>query len=117
MIQRMIRSFGYAFAGIRYVFKTQPNFRFHTISFIAVVTAGCYFKLSAQEWLWLLAASGAVFVTEMFNTSIETIVDLVSPDYHKKAKIAKDVAAAAVLAAALIAVVIGMVIFIPKIMS
>lgn len=81
----------------------------------AVSCAGWYFNLSGAEWLWVIMASGVVLMAELMNTAMEVLVDLVSPDLHPKAKIIKDVAAAAVLVTALTAVVIGLLIFIPKI--
>jgi diacylglycerol kinase len=112
---RMIKSFGFALAGIRYAFKTQPNFKFHVLAMSLVVIFGWYLKLKASEWLWIVFAVALVLVTELLNTAIETLVDLVSPTYHIKAGIAKDTAAAAVLLAAIAAATIGLVIFIPKI--
>ena len=114
-MSRLIKSFGFAAAGITHAFKTQPNFRFHTLACILVVLAGFFFKLNAAEWLWILAAIAMVLVSELLNTAIEVLVDLVSPEYNKKAGVVKDAAAGAVLIAAIIAVAIGLIIFIPKI--
>ena len=77
--------------------------------------AGWYYQLNSSEWLWIIAASGMVLGAELFNTAIEVLVDLVSPEIHPKAKIIKDVAAGAVLIAAFAAVLIGLIIFLPKI--
>lgn len=112
---KFIKSFGYAFSGIAHAFKSQFNFRFHIAALIVVGLAGWYFQLSAGEWLWVVAAAGIVLLSELFNTAIEVLVDLVSPDIHPKAKIIKDTAAAAVLIAAITAILIGLIIFIPKI--
>ena len=113
-MSKFIKSFGYAFSGISHAFKSQFNFRFHVIVLILVLIAGSYFNLSASEWLWIVAAAGIVLFSELFNTALEVLVDLVSPNIHPKAKIIKDVAAAAVLIAAVTAVIIGLIIFIPK---
>ena len=113
-MSRLIKSFGFAASGIRHTFKTQPNFRIHTVFCVLVVIAGLLFKLTAIEWLWILAAISMVLVSELLNTAIEALVDLVSPEYNKKAGIVKDVAAGAVFIAASIAVVIGLIIFLPK---
>ena len=78
-----------------------------------MLLAGCYFKLSLQQWIWILLVSAAVFITETINTAIETTVDLVTLEYNPLAKLAKDVAAAAVLLAAAQAVIIGFIIFVP----
>lgn len=114
---RFVKSFGYAFSGLGYAFKSQFNFKVHVLILILVGIAGCWFKLSAGEWLWVAVAAGIVLITELLNTAIEVLVDLVSPAIHPKAKIIKDVAAAAVLVAAVTALVIGLLIFVPKIVS
>lgn len=116
-MSRFVKSFGYAFAGLGYAFKSQLNFKVHFIALILISITGWWYKLSAVEWLWVIAASGLVLITELLNTAIEVLVDLVSPAVHPKAKIIKDVAAGAVLLAALTAVVIGLIIFIPKIFN
>ena len=112
---KFIKSFGYAFSGIAHAFKSQFNFRFHVMALLITGLAGWYFQLSAGEWLWIVVASGIVLFSELFNTAIEVLVDLISPDIHPKAKIIKDTAAAAVLVAAITSVIIGLIIFIPKI--
>lgn len=112
---KFIKGFGYAFSGVAYAFKTQLNFKFHVAALLLTVLAGWYFKLSVNEWLWIVVASAIVLITELINTAIEVLVDLVSPDYHPKAKIIKDVAAASVLMAAIGSAIIGLIIFIPKI--
>jgi Diacylglycerol kinase len=112
---KFIKGFGYAFSGIVYAFKTQLNFKFHIAALLVTSIAGWYFTLSVNEWLWIIAAAAIVLITELLNTAIEVLVDLVSPDINPKAKIIKDVAAASVLIAAIAAVIIGLIIFIPKI--
>lgn len=114
-MNRFLKSFGYAFSGLSYAFKSQFNFKVHSAVLVVVSLLCWYFKLSANEWLWIIMASGMVLITELLNTAVEVLVDLVSPDIHPKAKIIKDVAAAAVLVMALTAVAIGLIIFIPKI--
>ncbi|RZM16087.1 MAG: diacylglycerol kinase family protein [Pedobacter sp.] len=114
-MSRLIKSFGFAAKGLQYALKTQPNFRFHAISSIIVLIAGIFFKIHVSEWLWILAAIALVLISELLNTAIEVLVDLISPEYNKQAGIVKDTAAAAVLVAAIIAVGIGVIIFLPKI--
>ena len=114
---RFVKSFGYAFSGLGYAFKSQFNFKVHVLILGLVVIAGCWLKLSTEEWLWVAVAAGIVLIVELLNTAIEVLVDLVSPAIHPKAKIIKDVAAAAVLLAAVTAVLIGLLIFVPKIVS
>jgi diacylglycerol kinase len=114
-MRRFLKSFGYSFEGIAHAFKFEPNFRFHLIALIVVGSTGWYFKLSSSEWLWIAAVSGIVIMAELFNTAIEVLVDLVSPEIHPKAKIVKDLASAAVLIAAILAAITGLIILIPKI--
>jgi diacylglycerol kinase len=115
MFQKRIESFGYAFKGIATLFSTQPNARIHGIVLTLVVTAGFYFKIDKVEWLIIALIAALVLSAEAMNTAVEFVVDLVSPDYHPLAGKAKDVAAAAVLIAAFGAVVVGLIIFLPKI--
>lgn len=116
-MSRFVKSFGYAFSGLSYAFKSQINFKVHILILVMVGIAGFWLGLSAGEWLWVAAAAGIVLIVELLNTAIEVLVDLVSPTIHPKAKIIKDVAAAAVLMAAVTAIVIGLIIFVPKILN
>lgn len=111
---KFIKGFAYAFKGISYTFKTQINFRFHCAAALIVLLSGWYVQLNQTEWLWILAAIALVMISELVNTAIEAIVDLISPEVHPKAGQAKDSAAAAVLLAAIFAGTTGLVIFIPK---
>jgi diacylglycerol kinase len=111
---RRTKSFGYAFKGISIAFKTQHNIWIHSLAIIVVLTAGFIFKLDVLEWGLVVLAIGLVLVSEMINTAIECLVDLVSPDYSEKAGLIKDVAAGAVLVAATISVIIGGIVFLPK---
>ena len=113
-MRKLIKSFGYAFSGVAYAFKTQLNFKIHSLALVLVGLLGWYVDLSVQDWIYIIIVTGIVIMAELFNTALEVLVDLVSPAYHGKAKIVKDVAAAAVLLAAILAVAVGLVIFIPK---
>lgn len=113
-MRKLIKSFGYAFSGIAYTTKTQLNFKIHLAAIVLVGLAGWYFQLQASEWLWIILAIGLVLVTELLNTAIEILVDLVSPGFNEQAGRVKDVAAGAVVVAAIISVVIAAVIFLPK---
>jgi diacylglycerol kinase len=115
-MSRLIKSFGYAIKGIAYTFKTQPNFKFHSAATVVVIIIGLYFNLATSEWLWISTAIGMVLIAELINTAIETLVDLVSPTFHVKAGIVKDAAAGAVLITAILAAIIGLFIFIPKLL-
>jgi diacylglycerol kinase len=115
MFKKRMASFGFAFKGLATLIRTQPNARIHVLATVIVVIAGCYFPLQPSEWLWLIGAMAGVWITEAINTALEFLTDLVSPDYHPLAGHAKDVAAAAVLLAAITAVLIGLIIFVPHI--
>ncbi|MCF8373884.1 MAG: diacylglycerol kinase family protein [Bacteroidales bacterium] len=108
-------SFKYAFRGIGQFFIHTHNAWIHLAATVAVVIAGLFFDLSTPEWLFLIVAMGMVWTTEAMNTAIEFLVNLVSPGYNKLAGTIKDIAAGAVLLAAICAVLIGLFIFIPHI--
>ncbi len=110
------RSFGYAFAGIGYCLRTQRNFRIHTLAALAVALGGGVLGLASVEWAVLALTVTMVIAAEMVNTVVEAAVDLASPGYHPLAKVAKDVAAGAVLITAIGAVVIGACIFVPHLL-
>jgi len=112
--RKFLKGFTYAFQGIIHAFKSQINFKFHTLATVVAVIAGIYCKLDLSEWLWIIAAIAFVLVAELLNTALEVLVDLVSPEYNKKAGIIKDLASAAVLLAALFAMLVGLIIFLPK---
>lgn len=105
---KFLASFGYAFHGLWYALRTQRNARVHLAVAILVTVAGILLHVSALEFALLYIAIAGVFIAEMFNTVFEICVDLAQPEYHPLAKIAKDVAAGAVLLSAILAVVIGL---------
>ena len=110
-------SFIHAYEGIRWAFTTQPNFTVHlTLSFIAVA-GGLFFQISPVEWMMITATIIFGLVCEMINTSLESITDLVTQEWRVKAKIAKDVAAGMMLIYAVGAVLIAIIIFLPKIIN
>lgn len=117
MLQQRINSFKYAFQGIFDLFKSQPNARIHLLAAVLVITAGLYFQLSTTEWAIVLMTIFLVLAAEAFNTAIEYLTDLVSPEYHKLAGKTKDAAAAGVLLTAMGAVAVAAMIFLPKILS
>ena len=116
-IKNRFRSFKYAFEGLIYLFKKEHNSWIHALAMLVVIVAGCIFKLNTIEWLFVIIAVGLVFAAELINSSIERLVDLASPDINPIAKQAKDLAAAAVLVVAIVALLIGLMIFVPKIKS
>lgn len=111
----LLDSFNYAFDGVVYAFKTQRNMRFHFLATAIVLLLSLFFKLQKWEILILFLAIAFVIIAEMVNTAIEATVDLFTQEYHPKAAIAKNVAAGAVLVAAVAAILIGYIIFFPKI--
>ena len=112
-VRKFFRSFRFAVEGIRAALREQ-NLKFHFVSAIIVVIAGIATGLSAVEWSIIILIITAVIGAELFNTAIERVVDLASPEIHPLAKQAKDVAAGAVLVFALASVIIGLLIFLPK---
>jgi diacylglycerol kinase len=112
-----LASFRYAFAGWWYVLRTQRNARIHAVASVAVFLVGFWLELGRIDWVILVLTVAVVWVAEFTNTAVEALVDLLSPHIHPLAKVAKDVAAAAVLIAALAAVVIGILILGPPLWS
>ena len=115
-IKERIASFGYAFEGIFEAIQSQDNFKIHCLAAFLVVLAGLYFSISTTEWCLIIGSITAVLSAETFNTAIEHLTDLVSPDYHILAKKTKDAAAGAVLFTAIGAAIIGGIIFLPKVL-
>ncbi len=108
-----IESFRYAGQGIAHMLRTQHNAWIHAAVALAVVVAGLAFRVSRGEWCWLILAMASVWTAESFNTAIEIIVDIASPEWRPAAGRAKDVAAGAVLLCAVGAAAIGLIIFLP----
>ncbi|WAC09862.1 diacylglycerol kinase family protein [Dyadobacter pollutisoli] len=115
-IPKALRSFRYAGVGIYNLFRYENNARIHLMACIVVIIAGVFFKISPVEWLLIVIQIALVWSAEAFNTAIEKLADLVSADYHPVIKIVKDTAAAGVLILAISAVIVGGVIFIPKVL-
>jgi diacylglycerol kinase (ATP) len=115
MIIKTIKSFGFAMKGIWLVFRNENNARIHFLASMGVLCAGFYFNLSRQEWLGVLLAISLVWICEAFNTALEKLVDLVHPGQGKQAGEIKDIAAGAVLIAAIFSIATAAIIFIPKI--
>jgi len=110
-IRKMIRSFSYAAEGIVTLFRYENNARFHLIAAFGVVLLGIVLGLERLEWALVAIVIGGVWAAEAFNTAIEKVCDLVSPDYHPQVKAAKDLAAAGVMMTSLAAVVVGGLVF------
>lgn len=112
-LRRRVLSFRYAFEGWWYVLRTQRNAWIHAVISLAVFAVGLWLRLELRDWAVVILAMMVVWVGEFFNTSVEALVDMTMPEYHPMAKIAKDVAAAAVLVGALGAALIGLLILGP----
>jgi diacylglycerol kinase (ATP) len=111
-------SFKYAWAGVRYAFVTQRNFRIHTFIGILAVSLGIFLEIKAMELAVIVMTCAVVMVLELLNTAIESVVDLtVKQTYHELAKIAKDCAAGAVLISAIAAVVVAACILLPPLLQ
>jgi len=114
---KMIHSFKYAFQGMSTAFKTQLNFRIELLAAVLVIAAGLWLQISSTEWLVVVLNISIVLSLELINTAIESACDLFSKDYNPAIKFIKDIAAAAVLIAAIAAAACGIIIFLPKIIS
>jgi undecaprenol kinase/diacylglycerol kinase (ATP) len=116
-ISKRIKSFSYAFSGLRTLIKEEHNALLHLIAAIAVIVLGFLLEISTFEWIAIVFAIGFVFILELINTSIENIADFISPERHSTIKKIKDLAAGAVLIGAITALTIGCLIFIPKLIE
>ncbi|HEU4785095.1 MAG TPA: diacylglycerol kinase family protein [Ktedonobacterales bacterium] len=112
-----LRSFVYAWHGLIYAIRTQRNARVHAVLGAGAIVLGLVLHISPVEFAMIFVAITLVFIAEMFNTVAEACVDLVTREYHPLAKIAKDVAAGAVLLNAILSVVIGILVFGPHLLA
>ncbi len=116
-VKRLGRSFKAAVSGVKGTYRKEQNIKIHTIVALLVVLFGFLLKISYAEWLACLLLIGFVLMAEFFNTAIEYVVDLASPDIHPLAKAAKDTASAGVLMMAILSAIVGLLIFVPKIIE
>ena len=114
---RLLRAFGYAWAGMRFLFRHEPNARIHLLLALIAAALAWWLDFSATEWALLMLAIGMVLAAEAMNTAIEALTDLVAPQFHPQAQMAKDVAAAGVAVTALAAVLMALFIYLPKLVS
>lgn len=115
-LKRLTNSFRYAINGIWIYFKSGGNVFIHISCSIVVIICAYLFNISLIEWCLVVLCIGGVLAAEAFNTAIEKFVDLVSPDYNKIAGLVKDISAGAVLIISISSLVIGLIIFLPKIL-
>ena len=112
-LKKRIKSFGYAFKGIASLLKREHNAWIHCIAILVVTLAGIHSNITSTEWCIVIICFGMVLAAEGFNTAIERLVNLVSPDFHPIAGDVKDVAAGAVLICAICAAIAGCIVFLP----
>lgn len=113
-ISKRVFSFRYAFKGIIWFLSTQHNLLIHLIIAVIVFSAGLYFQLERWEWVAVIICIGMVVAAELLNSAIEILCDALIPERNKRAEIIKDVSAGAVLILAIMAVIVGLIIFLPR---
>ena len=113
----LFKSFAFAFEGLSTAIKKGRNFRIQITLALTTSVLGYLLQISSTEWLVLIIIISFVLILELINTSLEAIVDLVSPEIQGRAKIAKDVAAASVLISSVSAVLTGLILFLPKLLT
>lgn len=116
-VKSRIGSFKFAFQGLLSLLKNEHNSRIHLLSAIIAISLGIILKINVREWALLTIVIGLVFISELFNTSLEKLSDLVHPEWNDQIKKIKDYSAAAVFISAIIALVAGGLIFIPRILA
>jgi len=109
----LLQKFGFALRGSLLSFKTEVSIRIQSFCALAACALGFYLHISHNDWIWIVAATALVLITETLNTAIEKLVDLVSPGYNQLAGLVKDIAAGAVFMAAITSVIIALLVFIP----
>ena len=113
----IIEAFNAAIQGIIYTFKYERNMKIHFTMMMLVIIAGIFFNIAMWEWITCFILFGLVISLEMINTALEIVVDMVSPEYNMTAGRAKDIAAGAVLVNAIVAFIVGLLIFLPKVLD
>jgi diacylglycerol kinase (ATP) len=113
----LISSFRNAFSGLWYALRTQRNARIHLAATVAVIAAGAWLGVGVNQWCLLILAMGMVWMAELSNTAIESVVDLACPSYNPLAKAAKDVKAAVVVIAAIAAILVGVLVLGPALLG
>lgn len=111
----MLRSFRYGFKGIGWLIQSENNVRFHLLASVVVLLLGFYFRISTTEWAIILTQIGLVWSAEALNTAIEKLCDFISPQHHELIGKVKDLAAGGVLIVSIVAAIVGLIVFLPKI--
>ncbi len=115
--KKQLKSFTFAWKGILTCAGHEQNITFHLIAAIAVVAAGFFFNITHTEWMVVMLCIGTVISAELFNSAIERLVDLVSPEWQKIAGEVKDISAGAVLVTAIVAAIVGLIVFLPYVIA
>ena len=115
--KRLSSSLKYAFDGLKYAYKNEQSMTVHIAVTILVIIFGFIFEISSYEWIIVVLCIGIMMCVELVNTSIEAVVDLVTKKYDEKAEIAKDVAAAVSVMFSITSIIVGLIIFAPKIIN
>ncbi|MFA5696082.1 MAG: diacylglycerol kinase [Bacilli bacterium] len=116
-IKRFLNSIKYSLYGLGYAVKNEQSFTLLAISFFITLGMGFFFQITLTEWIYVLFASGLVLGIELINTAIEAIVDKISPEQNKFAKIAKDTGSAAAFLFTIMSLIIGLIVFIPYVID
>ena len=116
-VRKRIKSFSYAFAGLKVLFREEHNARIHAVAAVLTVAMGFLFRISPMEWIVVVIVIGMVFAAEIINSSIERTADFVKAERDDRERDIKDLGAAAVLVCAIAAAVVGIIIFLPKIIA
>lgn len=115
--KKQLKSFTFAWKGILTCAGHEQNITFHLVAAIVVVAAGFFFNITHTEWMVVMLCIGTVITAELFNSAIERLVDLVSPEWQKIAGEVKDIAAGAVLVTAITAAIVGLIVFLPYVIA
>jgi diacylglycerol kinase len=113
--KRLTKSFHYSIKGLSKTFRDEPNLKIQSIIAIIVITLGCFLNIEKWEWIMIIFAIGLVIIAELVNSAVERITDVLKPRINGYVKEIKDIMAAAVFVSALIAVIVGLIIFVPYI--
>ena len=116
-VRKRIKSFSYAFAGLKVLFREEHNALIHAVAAVLAVAMGFLFRISPMEWIAVVIVIGMVFAAEIINSSIERTADFVKAERDDRKRDIKDLGAAAVLVCAIAAAVVGIIIFLPKIIA
>ena len=116
-LKKFIRSFEFPIKGLKYAYRNEQNLAVDVGIALIVCIFGFLFQINKYEWAILVLTIGLVISCELINTAIEAVVDLVTEEYHPLARVAKDTSAAAVFIFAIVAVIVGIIIFLPKLIS